>query len=810
MMPAQIHRPLGARLLLLLFIGILALGALPPRAASAALSQSELDNTIVQFSRGYFQRTALGSLQKVVPQPKLPDKAGAVQLGPIGLLKQWTDSPFDLKKSLTLMGATAVGNRVYVIGGSTWNATSQTYQSVAEVWSAAVNQVTGAFIEDWQPEPALIKVQGSNQSAYGLSPAVAEINSPAVTSVPVTGGGGFIYVIGGNTSQPSSTVDFSSFGVRIGIVGVDGRITGWMIGPSLPTSQPGSPNLQLGAQAASAQSITINGTTYVYVIGGMRKYRAGTGASIRSISEAMKAVFYAKVGADGQLLKPSTGTFGWDTLADLPVQGAPGLYSATSVADHYEVTLGGASQDVLFVVGGQTSPGDPQGSPPTSPTYSSLAYRALINANGSLAWDTTWQGTLPQTRHGLGGATYRGSLYMVGGIPDGGSEPDQGVLTSYVEDTMKLHQFNEQLPPDIQGGGTNFLKSNALRFPRAFHGTAIVPTSGTVVGSAFIYVFGGRGDTTDLNKEDDNGSTSVFYGLIGGSEDTASTGYAADAWYFSKPYDINYTGAQVQEVSWATLIDRSTADPDIEMWYRISSAGNCSNPGWSEADWKRLDGSADSHYSGDGQNSTGVGNLAARCLQYRAHLLTNNYKVTPALLNVSITIVVPGNPDLNLKSFSGRYNTNTQAFLGLNVVIQNVNIANPNQTLPANFEQGGSFFVDLCIYGPNPSSWPAPTLPMSDANHQCSKVFADLNKNLFPAKAAYLIPDAAWKDTLTEQPVDIKKYFKDPGTYKVIVATDSYDLIGEGASGEGNNVSVAQTVTVTSLGWQVLIPIARH
>lgn len=241
MMPAQIHRPLGARLLLLLFVGILALGALPPRLAGAALSQSELDNTIVQFSRGYFQRTALGSLQKVVPQPKLPDKAGAVQLGPIGLLKQWTDSPFDLKKSLTLMGATAIGNRVYVIGGSTWNATSQTYQSVAEVWSAAVNQATGAFVEDWQPEPALIKVQGSNQSAYGLSPAVAEINSPAVTSVPVAAGGGFIYVIGGNTSQPSSTVDFSSFGVRIGIVGVDGRITDWMIGPSLPTSQPGSP-----------------------------------------------------------------------------------------------------------------------------------------------------------------------------------------------------------------------------------------------------------------------------------------------------------------------------------------------------------------------------------------------------------------------------------------------------------------------------------------------------------------------------------------------------------------------------------------
>ena len=64
-----------------------------------------------------------------------------------------------------------------------------------------------------------------------------------------------------------------------------------------------------------------------------------------------------------------------------------------------------------------------------------------------------------------------------------GSEPDQGVLTSYVEDTMKLHQFNEQLPPDIQGGGTNFLKSNALRFPRAFHGTAIVPTSGTIIQS---------------------------------------------------------------------------------------------------------------------------------------------------------------------------------------------------------------------------------------------------------------------------------------------------------------------------------------
>ena len=60
----------------------------------------------------------------------------------------------------------------------------------------------------------------------------------------------------------------------------------------------------------------------------------------------------------------------------------------------------------------------------------------------------------------------------------------------------------------------------------------------------------------------------MIYGKIGGSEDVVITGYASDGWYYSKPFDINFTGAQLQEISWATVIDRSLATPDIQIDFR--------------------------------------------------------------------------------------------------------------------------------------------------------------------------------------------------------------------------------------------------
>ncbi len=155
-------------------------------------------------------------------------------------------------------------------------------------------------------------------------------------------------------------------------------------------------------------------------------------------------------------------------------------------------------------------------------------------------------------------------------------------------------------------------------------------------------------------------------------------------------------------------------------------------------------------------------------------------------------------------------------FLGLNVFIKNV--ASPPPTLDTGFDtdNNGSFYIDLCIFGPNPAQGTvvAPPLPWSDTNHGCSKVFANVPRSVMKAGVTdYLIPNAAvlWKDTQTEQPVNLIKYFQQPGSYSVIVAVDSYNNVDEGANGgEDNNISGPYTFTVDKVGVEVRLPMVKR
>jgi len=789
---------------MLLGICVLALAALPPYLAEAAFKQNTIDNSVADFGRGQYQRAALGSLQNAAASPKLPDLPGAVQLGPIGILRDWLDSPFNLKKPLTRMGATAMGNRIYVIGGRTPVASSQ--ETVADVWSAPVSTSNGVFTEDWRAEQPLPALQGS--SLPGFTTPVAPVNSAGVTSVTTGGNTGYIYVIGGNISF--GAVEFSSYAVRVGTVAADGHVT-WVAGPALPGPNANDPTTQqLGAESPMVTSYTIAGKTYVYVIGGLRRYRTGTGGNIQDVREGLKTVYYARVSSGGQLVKPSNGQPGWDRQAQDVIfsnDDTAGLWDGTVMADHF-VAGTGASQDALYVVGGQVTPDA------FAPTFSSVAYRATIGNDGVLDWN--WEGTLPETRTGLSGVPFRGQLYAVGGIPSNTNEPDRGVLTSYVEDDLTLHQFSGNLPPGTISGGSNFLRSDTLPVnrPRTFHATAIVPADATSVNSAFIYVIGGRGSTTDGDNSDNQASDSVIYGKIGGSEDVVTTGYASDGWYYSQPFEINFTGAQLQEISWATVIDRSLAAPDIQVDYRVTSTTTCATADWNANSWVPLDGSPNDAFSSvSGQNSAAVPNLAARCFQYRAKLSTPDFQITPSLLNLSIKVFVPGGPDLSVKTLSDR--RSGTLFTGLNVLIQNVNTASP-PTLSADVDGGGSFYVDLCIYGPN-ATGPAPTLPLTPGNMQCSKAYSQVDKSAMGPNVAYSV--TRWFSTANDQPVELIQFFQQPGSYTVYAAVDSFvdnqvtspkGFVDEGDQGEGNNVSAAFTFTVQAVGHGIYLAQMRR
>ena len=229
-----------------------------------------------------------------------------------------------------------------------------------------------------------------------------------------------------------------------------------------------------------------------------------------------------------------------------------------------------------------------------------------------------------------------------------------------------------------------------------------------------------------------------------------------------------------------------------------------------------LDGSTgDAFTSLAGQNAATVPNLAARCFQYRAKLSTTDFHVTPSLLNLSIKIFIPGSPDLIVKPITDR--RSGTLFTGLNVVIQNTNLLAP-PTLAADVDGGGSFYVDLCIFGPGTTAAP-PTLPLTPQNKQCSKIYSQIDKSLLAPNTEYSV--TRWFDTTTDQPVELINYFKVVGSYTVIAAVDSYvdnavtspkGYVDEGDldKGESNNVSAPFTFSVQAIGHAIFIAQARR
>ncbi|NJO84709.1 MAG: hypothetical protein HC828_19375, partial [Blastochloris sp.] len=783
--------------LLILGVCLLVLSIIPPRSVDAAIVARTIDNTTDEFSRGSFQRTSLGNAQVPVPGGKLADLPGVAQLGPIGQLREWFPAGPRLPKPLIRMGSAAIGNRIYIIGGQATTATPG--QTVAEVWSIAMDPNTGALVsetsgeDDWRREADLIPVQGSIQPGF-VTP-VAPIEAPAVATVANSGGGGFIFVIGGNASINNRGL--SSFAVRRAAVGGDGRISGWT---ELPNARiPGAavvPGLnQLGLESASAIAHSIGGKTYVYLIGGLRRYVVGTGGAINVSEAGSKAIYFAEVTGDGRLVK-SDGSEGWEPLDGIPISNADdkaGVWDAAAVIGK-SLTTG---QDALYIMGGQTRAPDSA----VAASYSSEVYQAAIGGDGKLAFD--FLGQLPEARNAHTAVQFKGNLYVTGGIPSTqtNAEPDNAVLSSYIQDNLSL--------PDVDGdggGNANFLKNEvapSILEPRAFHGSVVIPASSTArpIGlkqpNAYVYIMGGRGGA------EPQGSDKVFYGVIGGSEDVTTTGFAPNGWYYSAPYTINILQGQVQEINWAAQVPRTAgAVTDIEVSYRVSSATACDNPGWTDADWQPLDGAGDGvHKSKDGQNSVTVPNLPARCFQYRAKLSSNSLTTTPSLLNFSLQILIPGAPDLTVPVVAGQINP-LGKFTGLNVAIQNKNTV--EQTISADAEDPtGSFLVDLFIFGPGEAPVD-PKLPLTGADLARSKAYVNIPKSVMGVDATVSI--TAWcnsADVAKCTPMDMLALFPVAGDYIVIAAVDTgcpelpYACVnGKLDRGENNNYYALAPITV--------------
>jgi hypothetical protein len=795
-----------ARTLLLLCICLLALSALPARPASAAVITKRLDDSLTDFTRGTFQRASLSSFASGAP-----DQAGAVQLLPVSVIKDWLRSSFLLPEKLSDIGAVAIGSHIFTIGGLASNGVT-TPAPTRNVWSVTINPATGApSSTEWFNETQdLPDVKHSDQ----FPTLVAARSVPAVTAVESGPDSGYIYVIGGRAQPPGAGSGVSSYAVSIGTV-VGGHITGWVssnettnAGLRIPADPIWGRN---GVQSASALTKKMGSNTYVYLIGGLQRFQ--NGAVFQEVGS--KQVFYARVrSSDGMLVKPSNGAIGWDTLASLPVNDqsvdVEGLWDATAVAGHFE--FGDAIGDALYVSGGQIL--SSVGNDLIPDTYNNAVYRAKIGSNGALTWSVApnpdpWSGTLPTARVGMGGVEVNGKLYLTGGRSiQGGSPapPEAAVLATVVEDDLKLAQ--------IGANGSNFLyQDDALRTPiapRTRHGSVkvqIPQTTQTAESPAYVYVVAGQGTQADGSQ---NGSDTLIYAKVGGDEDVATIGFAPSGWYYSTVHETNrsFTGEQVQKILWTTSMT-STA-MDIQLQYRISTDNDCATPtALGSAPWQDVDGVLSGpKYSVHGPNSFLLGTPPpTHCFQYRARLSNGTVvaPATPALLNISIEVVIPGSPDLKVDKLQDARNM-AGDFTGLTVELLNhYDDTTPDDrypTQPANIgstNPNDTFFVDLFVFGPG-ETVVTPTPPINPSNAPGNKACLSVFKTHMPVDGRRQI--AQWYDlsdpTCSQTEKDILPLFSTPGHYVVFVVVDSIDCsstdafagcVEENSPGaEGNNV----------------------
>jgi hypothetical protein len=220
-----------------------------------------------------------------------------------------------------------------------------------------------------------------------------------------------------------------------------------------------------------------------------------------------------------------------------------------------------------------------------------------------------------------------------------------------------------------------------------------------------------------------------------------------------------------------------------------------------------VDGSTtDAFFSRNGANQQTLGTPpAARCFQYRAKLSNSQAGLltSPSLLNVNIRVQIPGFPDLRVLTLKADQDAQ-QRLQGLEVEIWNHSDRPGEPTQPADAEEpGGSFFVDLFIFGPGqadiPPTIPFATIPPGD------KACVDIPKSQMGVDATLTITQwyTATDSTCHTVPQDILRFFTRPGKYVVYVAVDtgcpqrSYACVNEGTTGGEGSASNIKRIEFT-------------
>ncbi len=344
------------------------------------------DTTLSDFVQGSFSFTGLSNVGD-----------GGVQLIPMGITSQWVTDTYRIGSSTPNgsgfirkeLAAVIYKDIIYVIGGIDGSNAKR-----SEIYSATT-YITGPI-----KPPGFVQVTTLPTALSGMAAVIS-----------TTASGGFLYIVGGSTGTPQSTISYRSFNLN-------GAFTsGWTTVNVLDVS------------AVYASAVVRNGN--LYVIGGY------DGAYDDSW------MYRFPINSDGSLPTRE------DYVDALPT--GRHSFGATTWTDESGI-------DHLYVAGGESG-------------YD-ITYRRYISVPRTIFGDT--DPTVPLVEHsgdGLqntlaehGAVQKSGGIFLTGGLEGSINDPKDTVYTALIDPDGALHNW---------GLGSPWLSSNPLPRPRRYHATVM-------------------------------------------------------------------------------------------------------------------------------------------------------------------------------------------------------------------------------------------------------------------------------------------------------------------------------------------------
>ncbi len=738
---SMLQRRYARKIVAIVLLCSLAIG-LPSRSTNAGFSIAvDLAKTSNDFVNGKFGLTGLGK--------------GGVQLTPMGVLANWRTNQNGLCNEVGEFGTAVYKQHLYAIGGATGTISAPvTLRSACR--TTVIN--TDGDTTPWQAlESENLPVRRSNIS-------VVAVDNPANANQ------GLLFAFGGRETNASSSRDTI---YRSIINPTTGSLTGWVT-ETLPLPQ--------ALDRTAITAYTVNGRTFIYLVGGFSKVSLGP-------SFVSRKVLRYEVLANGSLVE----TTPTSPSLNLPIPnnvipGATGscvnnvgLLEADAV--NFDVVSPDGVKHMIAVMGGSYGIGSADGAAcglQLTTVVNPNTFLGEIKDNGDIIWQQGTDYTMPDPVSQTRAVNYGQKLFLAGGYNVTTNRVTNRVYSGYVNFAYELQTFVN----------TNYLVSSTalpLDRARAAHGLKIVnfPTGDSANPiRPIVYMFGGIGSSGRYRND-------VMYGYVGLDEDVTqnNAGYASPGLFVSNIYTLRAPAA-LTELKWTAIVSTTpTFATDLRVEYRFAETPIELN----SATWIPVDGDPSSaNFSKSSVNTVAItAPDIGRYFQYRAFFTTSlptDKEATPVLrAPISIKYSVDGFPSLYVQSATAGVVQYGQPF---NFITTFVNDKRPGTTvneniIDADIEAEGTFFVDLYAFPPN-SKIITPTMNALGQYPIASSAYLELNRKLMTAGTILPIESSSWRvncGTTACPPANWSVIFNKPGLWTVFIVVDS-----------GNNVKEADTV----------------